>query len=104
MTTAGGGGSTTPGNGTAPAADDATNNNKKNAKQQAYDAVRAHVRLYFDEGAISRDEYKKIARIATRQLYQQHGGAPPDDEPNSQEVAHLVDEAMITVIRSGTPS
>jgi hypothetical protein len=77
----------------------ATTENFKNPKQQAYDAVRSHVRLYFDEGAINREQYKKIARAATRHLYQRHGGAPPNDVLNSQEVALVVDEALVAVIR-----
>ena len=71
----------------------------KNAKQRAYDAVRSHIRIYLTEEVINRDQYKKIARVATRRLYERHGDAPPDDVPNSQEVALVVDEAMISVIR-----
>ncbi|KAL4522815.1 hypothetical protein Ndes2526B_g00854 [Nannochloris sp. 'desiccata'] len=71
----------------------------KNAKQQAYDAVRSHIRIYLSEEVITREQYKKIARAATRRLYERHGGAPPDDAPNSQEVALVVDEAMISVIK-----
>jgi hypothetical protein len=70
-----------------------------NPKQQAYDAVRSHVKMYLDDEAITRAQYKAIARRATRILYQRHGGAVPDDAPGSQEVALVVDEAMISVIR-----
>ena len=73
--------------------------NAKNKKQQAYDVVRSHARLYYSEGAISREQYKKIARIATHKVYERHGGGPPDDVPSSQEAAVLVDDALVAVIR-----
>ena len=68
-----------------------------NLKEQAHNMVKGHVRGYLDAGAITGEQYKAIAKVATHSLVESKGTAMSD--ASMEEIAKVVDNAMVAVIK-----
>lgn len=67
-----------------------------NSKRHAMELVKGQLKVLFEAGELSREQYKQVAQRAVRSLHSQYGLAASGDH-----AAAAVDEALIAVIRGG---
>ena len=79
-----------------------TTDTPPNYKTHAFNLVKPHIDVLLSAGALSREQYKQVARRATQQLCEgKDKGERSGLRPSSQQLCALVDRVFTEILREG---